>query len=329
MRLKSQHYIADEWCLLGHLGGQPMAYKTVKDLRALAKSRGLKNYSTLTRDKLERLLAGGEHPRLEIQDKPKKTVKSGRSGQLTSKPKRPEVKPDRATEKKKMPSAAPVPGTTVTEKPVTMKTWSPDTRRPVADEERVESAKYATVPSGVSTPTGVAADLSEDIDQLPPIAESMLCLLPVKPGLLHGYWRIEQNIAPPLKSLKLRLGRIVRDTFEIIEEFTPPHNHGHWYFSLNESEEIGAVYLQLGHYKSDGNFVTAFHRGIARIPSLYASEYTDRMWWVSDEQFRAMYRRSGGFARDARLGWAASIGSPGNAPGISSLQRTNSGKTNK
>jgi len=304
-----------------------MAYKTVKDLRALAKFRGLKNYSKLTRDKLERLLAGSVHPKPEIQNKPKKPAKSVKSGRLTSKSRRPAGKPDQTAGKKIPPSAA--PGANVATNPVSTSAWTSDTRRPAADEERVESAKYATVPSGVTAPSGVAADLGEDIDQLPPIAESMLCLLPVKPGLLHCYWQIAPDTVPPLKSLKLRLGRMVRDTFEIIEEFSPPQNHGHWYFHLNEAEEIGAVYWQLGHYESDGSFVTAFHRGIARIPSLYASEYIDRLWWVSDEQFRAMYLRAGGFVRGARLGWAASIGSPGGAPVITSHQRAWSGKISK
>ncbi|MEX2164890.1 MAG: hypothetical protein WD823_11685 [Sulfuricaulis sp.] len=306
-----------------------MAYKTVKDLRALAKLRGLKNYSKLGRDKLERLLAGNAHPKPESLNKPKKPAKSQQSGRSTSKSRRLEVNSDLTAGKKLLPSAAPAHAASVAIKPVSMAAWTSDTRRPAADEERVESAKYATVPSGATAPSGVAADLGEDIDHLPPIAESMLCLLPVKPGLLHGYWKIAPDTVPPFKSLKLRLGHMVKDRFEIIEEFSPPQNHGHWYFRLDESEEIGAVYLQLGHYESDGSFVTAFHRGIARIPSLYASEYTDRMWWVSDEQFRAMYRRSGGFERDTRLGWAASIGSPGGAPGISSHLRAQAGKSNK
>jgi len=305
-----------------------MAYKTVKDLRALAKFRGLKNYSKLTRDKLERLLAGSVHPKPEIQNKPKKPAKSVKSGRLTSKSRRPAGKPNQTTAGKQIPPSA-APGANVATKPVSTAAWTSDTRRPAADEERVESAKYVTVPSGVTAPSGVAADLGEDIDQLPPIAESMLCLLPVKPGLLHGYWQIAPDTVPPLKALKLRLGRMVRDTFEIIEEFSPPQNHGHWYFHLNEAEEIGAVYWQLGHYESDGSFFTAFHRGIARIPSLYASEYIDRLWWVSDEQFRAMYLRAGGFVRGARLGWAASIGSPGGAPVITSHQRAWSGKISK
>jgi hypothetical protein len=83
---------------------------------------------------------------------------------------------------------------------------------------------------------------------------------------------------------------------------------------VDESADMGEVYLQLGYYEPDGRFVTATRRGIARIPSLYASSHTDRLWWVSEEQFRAMYRRAGGHVRGPRLGWAASISSPGGAP---------------
>ena len=191
--------------------------------------------------------------------------------------------------------------------------WATDVSRQSAEEEQVESAKYATVLPGGVAPPAVAADLGEDIDYLPPVTEPMLCLLPQKPGVLHGYWVIPPNTVPYPQSLKLRLGRIVRDAFEIIEEISLPHERGHWYFHLDESADAGAIYLQLGYYEPDGRFVTATRRGIARIPSLHASERTDRLWWVSEEQFRTMYRRAGGYLHGGRLGWFASISSPGGA----------------
>jgi hypothetical protein len=199
--------------------------------------------------------------------------------------------------------------------------WVTDTRRQPVDEEQVENAKYATVLPGTAAPRRDTADLNEDIDNLPPVTEPMLCLLPQKPGVLHGYWIVPPNSIPYPQSLKLRLGRIARDAFEIIDEIALPDVRGHWYFHLDESADVGAVYLQLGFYEPDGRFVTATRRGIARIPSLYASDRTDRLWWVSEEQFRAMYRRAGGYVRGPRLGWAASISSPGGAPGAPSSDR--------
>ena len=205
---------------------------------------------------------------------------------------------------------------------------APAREKPVAthylssEEERVENAKYATVLPGSATPSIVTIDLGEDIDNMPPVSEPMLCLLPQKPGVLHGYWIVPSNSVPDLSALKLRLGRIVGDTQEIIQEFALSHERGHWYFHLDESENVGAVYLQLGYYQPDGHFVTACRRGIARIPSLYSSQRTDRLWWVSDEQFRAMYLRAGGFVRGPRLGWAASVSSPGGVRGVSSERLT-------
>jgi hypothetical protein len=192
--------------------------------------------------------------------------------------------------------------------------WAGDVQRQSVDEEQIESAKYAIVPPGTAVPRAEAADLNEDIDNLPPVTEPTLCLLPQKPGVLHGYWVLPPDSVPRAQSFKLRLGRIARDVFEIIDEIALPRERGHWYFHVDESADMGEVYLQLGHYEPDGRFVTATRRGIARIPSLYASSRTDRLWWVSEEQFRAMYRRAGGYVRGPRLGWAASISSPGGAP---------------
>jgi hypothetical protein len=192
--------------------------------------------------------------------------------------------------------------------------WAGDVQRQSADEEQIESAKYAVVPPGSAAPRVEAMDLNEDIDNLPPVTEPTLCLLPQKPGVLHGYWVLPPDSAARGRSFKLRLGRIARDVFEIIDEIALPSNRGQWYFHVNESTDTGEVYLQLGHYEPDGRFVIATRRGIARIPSLYASSRTDRLWWVSEEQFRAMYRRAGGHVRGPRLSWAASISSPGGAP---------------
>ena len=205
--------------------------------------------------------------------------------------------------------------------PVPRWEWAGDISRQSSEEERVESAKYATVLPGSVAQPAVAADLGEDIDNLPPVTEATLCLLPQKPGVLHGYWVIPPNTPLNSRSLKLRLGRIVRDAFVIVDEISLPHERGHWYFHLDESADIGEIYLQLGYYEADGNFVTATRRGIARIPSLHPSERTDRLWWVSEKQFRAMYRRAGGIVHAGRLGWAASISSPGGAAPAPSSER--------
>ena len=287
--------------------GEPMATKTLKELRAAAKALGIKGYSTMSRRALELRLAGAGEPKVPAPKTAKQSAAKKKPAQVNTKTARSAAKSARAGGIVKPSSPlAPVP-----EKPLATHYLS-------GEEERVENAKYATVLPGSATPSIVTIDLGEDIDNMPPVSEPMLCLLPQKPGVLHGYWIVPSNSVPDLSALKLRLGRIVGDTQEIIQEFALSHERGHWYFHLDESENIGAVYLQLGYYQPDGRFVTACRRGIARIPSLYSSQRTDRLWWVSDEQFRAMYLRAGGFVRGPRLGWAASVGSPGGVRGVSS-----------
>jgi hypothetical protein len=299
-----------------------MTTKTLTELRAQARSRGLKGYSKLSRGELERLLTGSDSPKPAAAKKPGKALSAKKTSATKSKSARAPAK-SALTRGEKKPAATRAPTTAPAAAPsalVPQWEWVGDVSRQSTEEERVESAKYATVLPGNVAQPAMTTDLGEDIDNLPPVTEATLCLLPQKPGVLHGYWVIP-NTMPNSRSLKLRLGRIVRDAFEIVDEISLPHERGHWYFHLDESADTGAVYLQLGYYEADGSFVTATRRGIARIPSLHASERTDRLWWVSEKQFRAMYRRAGGIVRGGRLGWAASISSPGGAPPAPSSER--------
>ncbi len=274
-----------------------METKTLKQLRALAKARGLKAYARLRKAELLRLLA---RTRSTVTKKsgvktakamsPKKKTRAAPTGKKTATRRRAPSRPRAQTP----PPAAGMPAATL------------------SDQERVENAKFAVTPPGVAfTEPAFGSDLGEDIDRLPALSEPMLCLLPQKPGILHGYWWLPPGMFHVPAPHMLRLGRLVGETLEIVQEHPLPQAHGHWYFRLDAAADGGALYLQLGYYQADGSFVSAIRRGIARIPSLYASERTDRRWWVSDARFRAMYLRAGGFPRGARLGWTASIGSPG------------------
>jgi len=292
-----------------------MPTKNLKELRALARSRGLRGYSKLSRRELEKLLSAGDGQKPATVEKSAKAAPASPTAKVKSKSASPRAKSSLARTKKMQPASETVPRMTQPAPALTPKwEWAGDIQRQSVDEEQIESAKYAIVPPGTAVPRAEAADLNEDIDNLPPVAEATLCLLPQKPGVLHGYWVLPPESVPRARSFKLRLGRIARDVFEIIDEIAVPRERGHWYFHVDESADMGEVYLQLGYYEPDGRFVTATRRGIARIPSLYASSRTDRLWWVSEEQFRAMYQRAGGHVRGPRLGWVASISSPGGAP---------------
>lgn len=300
-----------------------MPAKNLKELRALARSRGLRGYSKMSRGELEKLLSRyvAHKPVLVGQSTKAAPKKTKTRSAVRAKPHATAPKATART-KKQRPAIPPArPDTQVAPaipSPAPKWEWATDTQRQSADEERVESTKYAIVPPGATAPCSEMADLNEDIEHLPPVNEPMLCLLPQKPGVMHGYWVMPSGLMPHSQTLKLRLGRIARDTFEIIDEITLPHESGRWYFHVDEAADMGAVFLLLGYYEADGRFVSVNRRGIARIPSLYASDRTDRLWWVSEEQFRAMYRRAGGYVRGPRLGWAASISSPGGVPGPSS-----------
>lgn len=302
--------------------GELMTTKTLKELHALAKNLGIRGYSTLSRRELERQLATSDPQKPVAVKQMKKTTPTKKTAATKPKTARPTAKSARAGgNKKPAPSMANAPAPRSTPSvPVPQWAWANEIPSP-SREEQVESAKYATVMPGGAIPPAVAADLGEDIDNLPPVTEPTLCLLPQKPGVVHGYWLVPPGSVPNLKSLKLRLGRIAGETYHILDEFPLPRERGCWYFHLDESADVGEVYLQLGYYEPGGRFVTATRRGIARIPSLYASEHTDRLWWVSEEQFRAMYLRAGGFARGPHLGWTASTGSPGGAARAPSSER--------
>jgi hypothetical protein len=294
-----------------------MPTKNLKELRALARSRGLRGYSKLSRRELEQLLSADDGQKPAAVEKSAKMAPASPAAKVKSKSATTRAKAAPARTKITRPAAETAPRVTqpAPAPALTPKwEWAGDIQRQSVDEEQIESAKYAIVPPGTAVPRAEAADLNEDIDNLPPVTEPTLCLLPQKPGVLHGYWVLPPDSAPRAPSFKLRFGRIARDVFEIIDEIALPRERGHWYFRVDESADMGEVYLQLGYYEPDGRFVTAIRRGIARIPSLYASSRTDRLWWVSEEQFRAMYRRAGGHVRGPRLGWAASISSPGGAP---------------
>ena len=166
-----------------------------------------------------------------------------------------------------------------------------------------------------------AADLGEDIERLPVIRNPLLCLLPQKPGVLHGYWALPDASLLAAQTARLRLATYSGERLTILGEHSLPSRRGHWYFQVEDNIELDTVYLQLGRYQPDGEFVCVLQRGITALPRQYASVQTDRHWWVSDVQFRDMYRRAGGMEHGRQLGWAGSAGSPGGAstwPGNSS-----------
>src|SRR3990172_8548305 len=157
---------------------QEMETKTVEELRALAKARGLTGYSKLTRAELLKLLAKeNTAPAIPHKARPAKT-------------KSPAAK---STPRKAAIPAAGSPAASPASTPDRLASGATPTssaERIGGEEERIEQAKFAMAPpgAGFAEPRFVP-DLGEDIERLPTIGEPMLGLLPQKPGILHGYSR--------------------------------------------------------------------------------------------------------------------------------------------
>jgi hypothetical protein len=261
--------------------------KTLKELRAIAHAARLRGYSDLNKKEL-----------IELLKKRQARLATSATERHTALKKAPKTK---STRRKTSPQRA------LTAPPPAARELFPE--RIATIEEHIESAKFEMAPPGaafVPAPPG-SSSLHENIESLPAPSEPLLCLLPQKPGVVHAYWVLQSGV--PIKQLRLRLSRIGHDAIELLEETEVPGERGHWYFHVPESADAGNFFAQLGYYDAAGKFIGAIRRGIARIPSLYASERTDRRWWVSDEEFHAMYMRAGGAMRDARLLWPGSSSS--------------------
>lgn len=282
--------------------------ETLAELRARAKRLGLRGYSKLRKDALQRLLAT-QHTRKSASQTGKKA--RARTAAKTTARRRP---PAAAAASSQVKTGRRRPRATVT--PPVLVTATGD------GEQQIERAKYVMTRPGVQTPAAVRnGALVEDIDPLPAIRASSVCLLPQKPGVLHGYWSIPHYTRWPNPALRLRLARLRGEGFEVLEEFPLSADSGRWYFHLHPDTREDSLYLQLGFYRPDGEFITAMHRGLARLPSLYAAERADRRWWIDERRFRELYQRSGGFALAGRLGWNASQSSPGGHPSSHTLTR--------
>lgn len=260
-----------------------MEKKTLDQLRKLARSLGIKGYSKLRKQELAQ----------QIIHTQAKTSAAGTASTV------------------KTPSASKAVRAATPAKP------SPREARPgppppqgIGDEEQVENAKFAVTPPGLESPRAEsAADLGEDIDRLPEIDEPVVRLLAQQPGVLHGYWVLPPGAVARQADLKLRLSVVAGDALALLEEFDVTQDRGNWYFHVDQTLSGAEVYLQLGHYDANRQFVSTIRRGTARIPNLYAANDIDRQWWVSEERFRTMYLRSGGFARGEKLGWPGSSSS--------------------
>lgn len=168
-------------------------------------------------------------------------------------------------------------------------------------------------PAATAVPVTAERDVtpfSEDPDRLPEPREPQLGLLPQRPGVVQAYWVLPLELTRTLPPLHLRVLRADTDRDPLIAELPVAAGRGHHYFQFAEDIDPGAVYLQLGYYDSNRQFVNAIGHRLARVPSLYAARHDPGSAQLSEAQFRALYLRAGGSERGGRLGWSASTSSP-------------------
>jgi hypothetical protein len=287
-----------------------MESKSLEELRTMARTLGLRGYSKLRKEELVKLLKTQS-----ASSNAQRQAQSPVGGRARTGGKRPTAKTAESPRR----SIQPKRDTTTVHTTEASRNTEPDAQllpQPVPsanEEERIETAKFAVTPAGTGlSPRALANSLHENIEQLPALPVSTLCLLPQKPGVLYAYWTLATTPPALLGDLRLRLCRRPPvGAIEILEEVALPAARSGWYFHIPDDSEPGDYLVHLGHYTTGGEFVTAIERGIARIPSLYASTQTDRRWWISDADFRALYRRAGGMVRGSRLGWPGGVSSRG------------------
>jgi|GEM_PF-2604592 len=162
------------------------------------------------------------------------------------------------------------------------------------DEQRIESAKYATTPPGTSPVyRRYPADLGEDIESLPRLRTHRIILLPQKPGILYAYWGLKPDESQQMQNLTLRLGRLVDKRFEVIEEIAIRRDSGGRYFQINPNVPPDSVFLQIGRYVEDGKFVLEWSTGIARVRQLLAEAPLGTKWALTMDEFESVRENSG------------------------------------
>lgn len=271
-----------------------MQEKTLAELRALAKARGLAGYSKMHKDELLRALAAA---RPSTPRRKTATPTASRRSRAA----KPKDRPHPRTRKKRRPAPAePAPHE---------RARTTDARD---EEQRIEDAKFVMTPPErvASTADFGRRDRGEDVDRLPALTAPSICLLPQTPEVLYAYWILESGRLQREPDLRLRLSSASAHGSEVLQEMPLTTERGRWYFHVDAGLADCEISLQLGRYRAGGGFEVILQYDLQRLPRSTASGTVDPAWSSSEHDFQEMYGRAGGTLEHGQLRWRTGTSSP-------------------
>jgi hypothetical protein len=285
-----------------------METKTVKELRELARKLDVTGYSKLRKEELLTAIkkAAKTKPAAKAAAKKKAPAKSAKKAAASSKAAKKKVVKKKAAAKMGKTAAPAEPAAEPVTRPALEAT----------EEERIESAKFVTTVAGTAAyHSQFPPDLGEDIDTLPDLGEPRLTLLLQKPGVLMASWHLEPGRIQRDRDLRLRLGVLADQKYHVKQEVPITDDRGNYYFHVDPEWPPSAIYLQLGHYGSNGRFIIAIRRGIVRLPRLFALSSLGINWALDEAEFERAVKESGPLGR---LPYRAVHGAPSSLEWITS-----------
>jgi hypothetical protein len=262
--------------------------KTVQELRVLAKSLGLTKYSKLAKAQLLQLITAASTPAMRQAAAPPKATKKTPKGK---KPASRRVANEAPASRAKPPAHKPRPAT-----------------RPAPHTAATSAADQAVAAATPADRKGDKTFVSPKISPLPPLTTPMLTLRGQKPGVLHAAWCIDPSRSMPLSYLRLRILGMEANNAGVIDEIPLPALQGGQFIHLAE-DSVGPLCAEIGYHSSDGRFIVMLRHAGIRLPQRPAAGRGDPQWFISEEDFREMYVRSGGALEGTALVWHTSFSS--------------------
>ncbi len=271
------------------------------DLYAIAREREIPGRSALSKQELIDAILAGQSPGPQKSETKPEAAKKGASRKKRDASKSPSAE---TTDSESMPKRGP----RILHRPPPM--------------EEVFSHPAGT-PTGTSA-TGTEADEGrisghEHNGSLPAAyGDNRLVLQTRDPWWAHAYWETGPQRRRELQQLlgleRYQRSQVILRVYDVTDiDFDGRNAHrftdipvyeetGNWYLHLNRPD--GSFLADLGLVSPDGQFHLIVRSNIIRTPRATPSDITDPEWETSNEEFRRMYKASGGH----RVGTGSSQG---------------------